>query len=720
MQELSNAYALLIGVGADLPITAADAQSLYDLLSDPKIGGYPADNIELLTEEKADRQHILQAFDRLIEKVDEESSVLLFYSGHGGYYPPWQQFYLVPHGFDAEGYEDTWVKAEELQEKIKQLSSKRLVFFLDCCHAAGIGQHFKKSKSSTVSAEGLAQQLDDGGGMSIISSCRENESSWILDGDDHSLYTLCLQEVLRAEHKTYFNEPFIRISEVIQYLFRKVPERNPYQRPYANLQIYDDFIVSQLPAQKQVYLEKTIPVIENEKEAPVTVFREEEGAQGVILFVHGFSGEASDSFGQIPHLLMEEAELMNWDLFPVGFSSFIEPEQGKEIWASTADIERIADYLATSLRYRYAKYSQIALLGYSLGGLVVQKTITQLEEPEIRRISHVMLLASPNGGIPEEQAEQIWNRKYKDLAANQPFISTMRAKWAARFPKRYPFRLHVVAGTQDHAISLESNFGPFEDKECVTIAGDHLSLLKGEDRENDAYQLIFQSLNNKKFFHRYTSQEEIEVTLGEYRKVVERLLPRADDLDVRSMKQLVFALEGLGRVEEIMDLLREHPLAQRNTHLLGLIAGRLKRKYLETLSFATAQESFTFYEKGLELAQKREDWSEAYYHSINLAFLSLLAFEDPVEMKRHAREALDFIERAGEEGLWVEATKAEAYLYLKEEDKARKHYQAAALLGGLREKISIHTNAYQAFIGLSGNADDQQPFLQFLHQQFLR
>ena len=77
MQELSNAYALLIGVGADLPITAADAQSLYELLSDPKIGGYPADNIELLTEETADRQHILQAFDRLIEKVDEESSVLL-------------------------------------------------------------------------------------------------------------------------------------------------------------------------------------------------------------------------------------------------------------------------------------------------------------------------------------------------------------------------------------------------------------------------------------------------------------------------------------------------------------------------------------------------------------------------------------------------------------------------------------------------------------------
>jgi len=720
MHELDNAFALLIGVGADLPVTAADAQSLYDLLSHPKIGGYRSENIELLIEEEATREHILAAFDRLIDKVNDHSSVLLFYSGHGGYYPPWQQFYLVPHGFDPDGYESTWVKAEELQDKIKQLSSKRLVFFLDCCHAAGIGQKFKKEKKQEVSAEGLAQQLDDGGGMSIISSCRENESSWILDGDEHSLYTLCLQEVLKAEHKRHFSEPFIRISEVIQYLFRKVPQRNPYQRPYANLQIYDDFIVSQLPVEKQRFLSEEAPVVSKPAHAPVTVFREQEGAQGVVLFVHGFSGEASDSFGHIPELLMEEKELENWDMFPLGFSSFVEPEQGKEIWASVSDIERIADYLATSLRYRYAKYNQIALLGYSLGGLVVQKAIAQLEETEIRRISHVMLLASPNGGIPEEQAEQIWNRKYKDLAANQAFITQLRGGWKAKFPKKYPFALKVVAGTQDHAISLESNFGPFEDKDCVTIAGDHLTLLKGEDRKNDAYQLIFNSLNNKQFFHRYTSKEEIEVTMGQYRAVVDRLLPQAHDLDVRSMKQLVFALEGLGRVDEIMDLLREHPLAKRNTHLLGLIGGRLKRKYLETQSLSTAMEAVQFYEQGLEIARGREDWGEAYYHSINLAFLDLLALDDRLEMKKHAKEALTFIEKEGEEGLWQEATRGEAYLYLNQLKESEEHYQAAAELAGIREKISIHTNAYQAFLGLKGQSKDSHLFVQFLHQAFLR
>ena len=720
---LENAYALLIGVGADLPVTASDAESLYSILSHPEIGGYPPENIELLVQEEASRHNILSAFNRLIDKVDDESSVLLFYSGHGGYYQPWQQFYLVPYGFDPDSYENTWVKAEELQDKIRQLSSKRLVFFLDCCHAAGIGQKFKKKKSE-VSSEGLAQQLDDGGGMSIISSCRENESSWILDGDDHSLYTLCLQEVLQAEHKSTFSEPYIRISEVIQYLFKKVPERNPYQRPYANLQIYDDFVVCRLPKNKKALIEAQISAdlepVKLPDSAPVTVFREQEDAQGAVLFVHGFSGEASDSFGKIPHLLMEEKELDGWDMFPVGFSSFVKPEQGKEIWASVADIERIADYLATSLRYRYAKYNQIALLGYSLGGLVVQQAITQLGKSEIRRISHVMLLASPNAGIPEDQAEQIWNRKYKDLASNQPFISKLRSAWQAQFPKKFPFSLKVVAGTQDHAISLESNFGPFDDSECITIAGDHLNLLKGDDRENDAYQLIFQSLNNRRFFHRFTSKEEIEVTLGEYRTVVDRLLPNADDLDVRSMKQLVFALEGLGRVDEIMDLLQEHPLAKRNTQLLGIIGGRLKRKYLESQSFSTALEAMKFYEQGLEISESREDWGEAYYHSINLAFLALLAMDDRIEMKSYAKKALMFTERESGEGLWKEATRAEAYLYLNQIEESREHYEVAANLADIREKLSIHTNAYQAFVGLRGKADQQEPFLEFLHRQFLR
>ena len=266
MGNLKNAYALLIGVGNDIPVTARDAKAVYNILADEAIAGYLPENIYLLTDQNATRIDILNAFDALIQKADENASVMLYYSGHGGCYSDntflkeenWKPedqnkkyFHLCPYDYDPVNYENTWVKAEEVKEKISKLRSRRLIFFLDCCHAAGITKDAiiqSNSKPAPLTQiDGLAQHLDDGRGMSIISSCREDQLSYIMEGDINSLYTKCMIEVLKGKGKTNFDDPFIRISEVVQYIFKKVPEGNPDQNPYANLQIYDDFILSYIP-----------------------------------------------------------------------------------------------------------------------------------------------------------------------------------------------------------------------------------------------------------------------------------------------------------------------------------------------------------------------------------------------------------------------------------------------------------------------------------------
>mgnify|MGYP000330127179 FL=1 len=202
MSKLSKAYALIIGVGNDLPTTVLDATAIYNILVNEELAGYPEENIILLTEDKATRQGILSGFDELILKIDEDASVMLFYSGHGGFYEPWNQFYLVPNDFDADDYDTTWITAEELKEKINKINSRRLIFFLDCCHAAGmtrgsVGSGVSNTVDKLHNLEGLAQEVDDGKGMSILSSCREDQLSWIMDGDHNSLFTKCLIEVLK-------------------------------------------------------------------------------------------------------------------------------------------------------------------------------------------------------------------------------------------------------------------------------------------------------------------------------------------------------------------------------------------------------------------------------------------------------------------------------------------------------------------------------------------
>ena len=47
--------------------------------------------------------------------------------------------------------------------------------------------------------------------------------------------------------------------------------------------------------------------------------------------VHGFSGEAHESFGKMPDLLMKEKQLDGWDMYPFGFHVNINPEHGKEV-----------------------------------------------------------------------------------------------------------------------------------------------------------------------------------------------------------------------------------------------------------------------------------------------------------------------------------------------------------------------------------------------------
>ncbi len=256
-----NGHALVIGVGDDLPVTVNDATAINNVLADPAMSGYDPKNITLLVNEAADRNGILKGFDDLIAKTDEESTVFIFYSGHGGYYKPWDQYYLVPNGFKPDDHESTWLSAQEFQEKLNGLQSKKTILFLDCCHAQGMtkskrapviseeaAEEENDPKTSLEKADELAGKFDDVSGLSYVSSCRSNQKSYILGGDNNSLFTKCLVEVLQGKHKTTFDDPYVRMTEALQYLWREVPKRcKEPQMPTVKIEMDADLILSLAP-----------------------------------------------------------------------------------------------------------------------------------------------------------------------------------------------------------------------------------------------------------------------------------------------------------------------------------------------------------------------------------------------------------------------------------------------------------------------------------------
>jgi pimeloyl-ACP methyl ester carboxylesterase len=316
-------------------------------------------------------------------------------------------------------------------------------------------------------------------------------------------------EVLEGNGKSYDEDPFIRISEVGRYIFKKVPECWPEQNPYANLQIYDDFVVSKISKKLKAKEKKGAETNQSKestqtiKKEIVTNFRETEISNSLILFVHGFSGQAASTFGNIPNLLMDIEKMDGWDMLPVGFSENVSPEMGHNVWASLTDLNINSTYLATSIKHNFAKYKRIAIVAHSLGGLVAQQALLSLKETELNKISHVLLFATPSAGISERGLQELKQDNLKELAQSSFYITNLRKKWDEKFNNSYPFTFKTIAATKDSFVPVVSSLGPFSEKHHAVIEGGHFGIVSAENAESDTFKLIINSLTYNEFYSKF-------------------------------------------------------------------------------------------------------------------------------------------------------------------------------------------------------------------------
>jgi len=450
----------------------------------------------------------------------------------------------------------------------------------------------------------------------------------------------------------------------------------------------------------------------------ITAFRKREEAKCAILFVHGFVGEGAASFGDLPEYLMQDEQFDDWDMFPFGFSEYIAPYLGKGIWASEDDIIRVADYLKTCLKFKFRQYKSVAILAHGTGGLVVQQALMELDEKRLQDITHVLLFGTPSGGLKSNYLERIFNKKYRDLDASGAFITSLREGWNKRF-KNPSFSFKSIAAINDEFVPTASSFDPFQEEETLMVSGSHFSMIKPKSSDDESALLIKNMLTEGMQLTEEANDEDKNLALGEYEQVIEELAPQSQDLDKRGLEQLVYALEALGKSTQAIAVLSEHPLSKNDSDVMGVLGGRFKRAYLKEFKKEDGELAFKYYSKALVLAQKNTDCRQIYYHSINLAFLSLLINDDHGNMQKYAKMALESCDEDNFDSLWKLATLGEANLYLGNFDLAKEFYSKAAEMAGPREKLSIHTNAYAAYTVLMETDNPQDPFIEFLKNNFL-
>jgi pimeloyl-ACP methyl ester carboxylesterase len=741
MESLDNSFALLIGIkDQELP-SVQDATDIKDVLI--KNSGYLPENVFLVTNEKATKKGILTEFDNLIKKLDIDSKVLLYYSGHGKAYDD-GTFYLQVEGFDEKNPDPTGIIARELKEKLNNIKAERLVFFIDSCFAQGMtkGSDLKNTGEKldaiekaleqnkdehSESPERLVHDLDNEEGMAIISACKDNQKSLYFQGDRNSLFTSYLLKVLKGEHKERFDNAYIKVMEVATYLVEEVPKDaardNLKQNPFVNLQIDKNFELSKIPKEK---LEKqyTRKLSENnlshftEKKEVKKVFRNEK-FNNVILFVHGFSGDAHNTFGKIPELFKQESRLDGWDMFPFGFNANVNPEMGKDVWATVRDINRVSDNLSSAIKYKFKAYDRIAIVAHGLGGIVAQRAILNLNENNRDRISHVLLFGTPSNGITNNAIKKVWQNKIGDLIQGQPFIENLRTDWNNTFKKDFPFDFKVVYARKDDYVSKESCLEPFNKSHWVTVLGDHFTMSNVSTTNNDSYNLILDTLTDNKFTNKFLDKEEVNLILGEYDEVIRKLKPNLDQLDEQGLERLIYALEGLGQRDEAFKILKSHKLAQNDPDIMNVLGGLYKRKYLDDSLAEDGEAAFNCYTKALKLATDINQTEQICANAINLAFLNLKLEEDYKDMKDFANLAIESALNFDFDKVWKLRALAEGYIYLDDIEKSKENFIKLVKKADVREKLNIYSNAYTAYVKLNDMKNNEDDFMRFLKLQLL-
>jgi len=249
----THGYALLIGVGESahqkysLPVTVKDVQALRKILIDPNLCAYPNDgqHIRLLHDAGATRTAILDGLAWLKKQVaaNPESTVVIYYSGHGWLDQSTDRYYLIPHDIDFD-ISASALSAAEFNDALRQIQSQRLLVIIDCCHAQGMAAA-KAGKADlklppgfvpAVPAKGLLDELAKGEGRAVFTSCRGSQKSWIRNDGSMSIYTYHLIEALQGAT----NQPgdtVVCVADLMKHLDRAVPksasqERSATQQPW--------------------------------------------------------------------------------------------------------------------------------------------------------------------------------------------------------------------------------------------------------------------------------------------------------------------------------------------------------------------------------------------------------------------------------------------------------------------------------------------------------
>jgi len=394
-----------------------------------------------------------------------------------------------------------------------------------------------------------------------------------------------------------------------------------------------------------------------------------------ILFVHGFSGDPTKTWGRFPTLLMEEKRLSGWDVFSLGYHTGLSLDV-VGIWRADPGLVSLAQLLATRSAIEPLKrYKSLALIAHSMGGLVVQQAV--LEDQNLRsRVCNLLLFGTPSAGLRKASFFKFWKPQLKDMADDGEFIKDLRAGWNKDIGNQPAFKLDATAGDEDQFVPPESSIFPFLASQRRVVRGDHLSIVKPMAASDPSVQIVIESLVGQAAPSGPGDSARVAVEMREFYDAIKTLEGHPQSLDEGGLVQLALALESVGRRDDAIKALQSQASHPDFTDAMGVLAGRLKRRWLAERKIEDAEKASELYQQGFDQSEKAGRHDQAFYHGINVAFMQLAYRNQEGAAQQTATKVLEHC-RAAKADKWRLATEGEANLLLGKVDAAMDSYQAA-------------------------------------------
>ncbi len=233
-------FAVIIGIDKykdpdieDLNVAGVDAKSIYEIITNPKGGGFPVENVKLLLNDQATRKGITEALGEwLPSQAKPNDTVLIFYSGHGGIEPDYSgeepdgnSKYIIPYDANPNDLFSTAIQNSSLSRMLQRITSNQMIFLIDCCYSGGTttGQEIIKSISPPNTKVGNDVYDDlSGKGRVIISASLPDQVSYEIPKLDHGIFTYNLIEAIYG--KADFNKDGVLtlIAEIYPFISQEV------------------------------------------------------------------------------------------------------------------------------------------------------------------------------------------------------------------------------------------------------------------------------------------------------------------------------------------------------------------------------------------------------------------------------------------------------------------------------------------------------------------